>query len=271
MALDPRRTRSSRGNGLAGRAAKAGRITFEGATGRVRFNDGTTGPVRAIAIPLVVGARVIGVLEARHAESQVASDHAIEILEMLATHAATAIESARLHEIIEERSHVDALTRLLNRRRLDEDLDAECKRSVRYTRPLAFVMLDVDNFKAFNDAHGHPKADTALQGVAEVLAGCARATDTTYRYGGEEFCVLLRETCAVDAMHFAERVRQRIEHRFASGGVAGITASFGVAELSPDAPTARALVEAADAAMYESKHAGRNRISLSSRPEPLPG
>ena len=252
------------GQGLAGRAAKSGRNTFEGAARQVRFSDSNIGPVTAIAIPLIVGARVVGALEARHADAQIATTHQIEVLEMLATHAATAIESARLHEIVQERSQMDVLTRLFNRRRLEEDLDSECKRCSRYSRPLALVMLDVDHFKAFNDAHGHPQADTALQGVADVMAGCVRTTDTAYRYGGEEFCILLRETRAEDAVLFAERVRQRMEHRFAAGPSAGITASFGVAGFSLDAPTPRALVEAADAAMYEAKHAGRNRVVLSS-------
>jgi diguanylate cyclase (GGDEF)-like protein len=254
------------GQGLAGRAAKSGRITFEAPDGQVRFSDSNFELVCAIAIPLIVGARVVGVLEARHVETQAATTQAIEVLEMLATHAATAIESARLHELTEERSQKDAVTRLFNRRRLEEDLDAECKRCVRYGRPLAFVMMVVDHFKAFNDSHGHPHADTALQDVADVIAGCVRTTDTAYRYGGEEFCVLLRETTGHDAMIFAERVRQRIEHRFASGTTTGITASFGVAEFSAATPMPRALVEAADAAMYESKNAGRNRVMLSSKP-----
>jgi diguanylate cyclase (GGDEF)-like protein len=252
------------GQGVAGRAAKSGRVTFERPGGQVRFGESKMGPVCAIAIPLIVGARVVGALEARHAEPQVPTLQAIEVLEMLATHAATAIESARLHEVTEERSHMDALTRLFNRRRLDEDLDAECKRCVRYARPLAFVMLDIDHFKAFNDSHGHPQADTALQEVADVIGGSVRTTDTAYRYGGEEFCILLRETSGQDAVHFAERVRQRIEQRFASGATARITASFGVAEFSIAIATPRAVVEAADAAMYESKHAGRNRVTLSS-------
>jgi diguanylate cyclase (GGDEF)-like protein len=252
--------------GLAGRAAKSGRITLEGPVGQVRFKDSIMGPVCGIAIPLIVGARVVGALEARHAHPQIATSQTIEILEMLATHAATAIESARLHEVIEERSQVDALTRLFNRRRLEDDLDAECKRCARYGRPLGFVMLDVDHFKTFNDTHGHPKGDICLQEVADVIAGCVRTTDTAYRYGGEEFCILLRETCAQDAMHFAERVRQRIEQRFAAAGASGVTASFGVADFSPEAPTPRALIEAADAAMYDSKHSGRNRVALSSRP-----
>jgi diguanylate cyclase (GGDEF)-like protein len=179
---------------------------------------------------------------------------------------ARAIESARLHEAVEERSQVDALTMLLNGRRLDEDLDAECRRCTRYARPLAVVMLDVDHFKAFNDSHGHPTADKALQEVAAAILGCMRTTDTAYRYGGEEFCVILRETSGEDGVIFAERVRLRIEQRFASGGMPGITASFGVASFGEDATTPRTLLEAADAAMYESKHAGRNRVMLSSRP-----
>jgi diguanylate cyclase (GGDEF)-like protein len=258
------------GQGLAGRAAKSGRITFENAAGKVRFGGSNMDPARAIAIPLIVGARVVGALEARHTVARIATREVVEVLEMLATHAATAIESARLHEVIEERSHADPLTRLLNRRRLDEDLEAECKRCLRYGRPLAFVMMDVDHFKAFNDTHGHPQADTALQHVADVISGCMRTTDTAYRYGGEEFCMLLRETTAHDAMHFAERVRQRIEHRFASGEEMGITASFGVAGFSAETATPRALTEAADAAMYAAKHAGRNCVSLSTEP-PAPG
>jgi diguanylate cyclase (GGDEF)-like protein len=254
------------GVGLAGRAAKSGRITFEGAAGHVRFGDSSSEPVCGIAIPLIVGARVVGTLEARHAEPKVASTEAIEVLEMLATHAATAIESARLHEVIEHRSQMDALTQLCNRRRLDEDLEAECKRCDRYRRPLAFVMLDVDHFKAFNDSHGHPRADVVLQEVAAVIAGSVRATDTAYRYGGEEFCILLRETTGEDAMILAERIRQRIEVRFALGETPGVTASFGVAEFSIATPVPRALIEAADAAMYASKHAGRNRVMFSTRP-----
>ena len=90
------------GHGLAGRAAKSGRITFEDPTGHVRFRDGSHGLVLAIAIPLIVGARVVGALEARHVEAQVTTRDSIEALELLATHAATAIESARLYEVVEE-------------------------------------------------------------------------------------------------------------------------------------------------------------------------
>ena len=189
MAMTPGSDPPEEVHSLAARAAKSGRIAFEAPNGDVRFSDSNIGPVIAIAIPLIVGARVVGALEARHAQPTVATIQTVEVLETLATHAATAIESARLHEVIEERSQMDALTRLFNRRRLEEDLDSECKRCSRYERPLAFVMIDVDHFKAFNDSHGHPRADVVLQEVAEVIAGCVRTTDTAYRYGGEEFCI----------------------------------------------------------------------------------
>ena len=255
--------------GLAARAAKSGRITLEGPGGKVRYSGHNLGPVCAIAIPLIVGARVVGALEARHDEAKPLTTANVEVLEMLATHAATAIESARLHELIETRSQTDGLTGLFNRRRLNEDLDAECKRCVRYQRPLSFVMLDVDHFKAFNDTHGHPAADKALQGVAALVSGCLRATDTAYRYGGEEFAIILRETEGADAVTFAERVRQHIEQHFAAGPIAGLTVSIGVADYINGLSTPSSVVEAADAAMYASKHAGRNRVALSTRPPAL--
>ena len=270
MATVPPEVTVEMGQGLAGRAAKCGRITVEDSEGRLRFKDSENGPVRALAIPLIVGARVVGVLEARHAQAQAPTNQAAEILEMFATHAATAIEAARLHEVTEERSQVDPLTHLFNRRRLEDDLNSEWKRCARYGRPLAFVMLDVDYFKAFNDTHGHPQADLALQELASVISGAIRASDTAYRYGGEEFCILLRETNAEDGLVFAERLRKRVEQRFASDRPPALTASFGVAGFSTNMATPLDLVEAADAAMYESKAGGRNRVMVSSAPPARP-
>lgn len=256
------------GLGLVGRAAKLGRLAFESDDGKFRFTEGTSGLVRGIAIPLVVGARVVGTLEARCDQPRVVTSESLEVLETLATHAATAIESARLYQLTEERSQMDALTRLFNRRRLDEDLAAECERSNRYGRPLAFVMLDVDHFKAFNDTHGHPQADIALQEIARILMSEVRNTDCSYRYGGEEFCVLLRETNAQDAVALAERLRKRIEGSFASSAFSPITASFGVSQFSADARSASGVIEAADAAMYQAKQSGRNRVVLSEKAAP---
>jgi diguanylate cyclase (GGDEF)-like protein len=265
-AADPPDARVEVGSGLAGRAAKSGRTTFERPHGQVRFTDSNEEPVRAIAIPLIAGARVVGALEARHAEPQLASSQVVEVLEMLAMHAATALEAARLHQLAAERSQLDVLTRLSKGFRLEEDLDAECKRCARYARPLSFVMLGVDHSRAQVDSQGGPTADAALRAMADVIATGVRATDSAYHHGGEKFSILLRETSAADAMHFAERLRQRIEQRFATGPQAGMTASMGVVQFSADAQTPRALVEAADAAIRESKRAGRNRVTLGSPP-----
>jgi diguanylate cyclase (GGDEF)-like protein len=174
--------------------------------------------------------------------------------------AAAATESARLHQVAVERSHIDGLTRLLNRHRLDEDLAAECRRSARYGRPLSVIMMDVDHFKTFNDAHGHPAGDIVLQSVAEVLRLNVRATDSAYRYGGEEFTVLLRETDEVGAGMLAERLRAALERTLGQG----VTASFGVAQYGESRALPGPLVEAADRALYRAKHAGRNRVVVAS-------
>jgi diguanylate cyclase (GGDEF)-like protein len=242
------------GKGAEGRAAKYGRTLLEPP-------EGVTDLVAASAYPMVVGSRVVGVIALRPTEPGLRDPGVVEVMETLAMHAGSAIESARLHQQTEERSKVDPLTTLLNRRRLDEDLHDEIRRSARYDRPLAFLMLDVDHFKRFNDTHGHTAGDVALQAVAEVMRAAVRTTDSVYRYGGEEFAILLRETGVAGARDLAERLCQRLAQRFQDEPEPRrITASIGVAEFDPAKPTAGALVEAADRALYEAKGAGRNRV-----------
>jgi diguanylate cyclase (GGDEF)-like protein len=245
------------GKGIAGRAVKYGRlIVDQGDEPELEIST-------AAAFPLIVGARVIGVIVARPtARPWPKNPDFIPAIEMLASHAAADIESARLHQLTEERSQIDALTRSLNRRRLDEDLANECRRSARYARPLSVIMLDVDNFKVINDTYGHARGDTVLQHVADALRAAVRATDSVYRYGGEEFVVLLRETRAEAAKELAERLRRRLEQYFVHDASGRITASFGVAELDASQAAPLAVLEAADRALYEAKRAGRNRVSV---------
>ncbi len=240
------------GIGLVGRAAKYGRTA-------------QSTPVehelaRVLAVPLVVGARVIGVLELFL--SQQLADDELEVVETLAVHAATAMEAARLHEATSHASEHDALTRLANRRRLEIDLSSECDRSLRYARPLSFIMIDLDHFKAVNDTFGHAKGDQVLQQVATVLQEALRTTDTAYRYGGEELAVIVRESDSEAALVLAERLRARIEYAFAQQGETPVTASVGVASMPDHGATPKTLVAAADAAMYRAKDAGRNRVVL---------
>ena len=229
----------------------------------------------AIAVPMIVGARCIGVIELTSTAERLDTEPDIPVIETLAIHAGAAIEAARLHHQSEQMAQVDALTRLLNRRRLDDDLEKEVARAVRYSRPLAFVMLDTDHFKKLNDNLGHQRGDLVLQQVAAILGDGLRTSDTAYRYGGEEFALILRESTAGDALIAAERLRSRIEQRFGGpGNAANVTASFGVASLGPGVETASDLVGLADQALYQAKQAGRNRVVVASdereRPAVLP-
>jgi diguanylate cyclase (GGDEF)-like protein len=163
-------------------------------------------------------------------------------------------------------SATDALTGLANRRRFDEAWEAEWQRAARQGLPLAVAMLDVDDFKAYNDALGHQAGDSCLQRVAQVLrTATQRSGELAARYGGEEFVVILPGLGAGDAGALADRIRQIVQElgiaHLQGRAARVVTVSVGVAAgvPRPGAPT-RALVEAADAALYEAKRAGRNRV-----------
>lgn len=169
-------------------------------------------------------------------------------------------------------SFSDALSGIANRRRFDEMLDTEWKRGVRFGQPLSLVMADIDFFKRYNDALGHPAGDRCIVEVAGVLDAIARrAGDLVARYGGEEFMLLLPATGAADAAIVAETARAAIEALgipHPDGATPVVTASFGVATFVPvpfapekDADPAL-LVSAADAALYRAKSAGRNRVAV---------
>jgi two-component system cell cycle response regulator len=176
---------------------------------------------------------------------------------ILAVHEALARQNAKLAEL----ASVDELTGVKNRRRFREDLDMYFALWSRHKTPLSLIMLDVDNFKKFNDAFGHPAGDDVLRGLARQLREGSRDHDVVARYGGEEFVLLLPSTPAVDAISIAERLRVRIERM--PSALRPITASLGVATTCDDLPACSALVEAADQALYRSKHAGRNRVTHS--------
>jgi diguanylate cyclase (GGDEF)-like protein len=156
----------------------------------------------------------------------------------------------------------DELTGVLNRRAFEHELDVEIERAQRYLTPLSLAMFDVDRFKAFNDAFGHPAGDQALKTVAGLLQESSRKSDTVARYGGEEFVIILPNTGDENAFVLAERSREAVEA--AQWGNGGMTVSVGLATLS-DAISARAaLIDAADKALYEAKERGRNRVCQAS-------
>jgi diguanylate cyclase (GGDEF)-like protein len=160
-----------------------------------------------------------------------------------------------------ELSSIDALTGLHNRRIAQERLHEECARVERYGGALALLLVDLDGLKAINDRSGHRAGDLALKRVAEAIRSGARSTDVAARWGGDEFMVLVPSAGEGEARHLAERIRAFAMEEVVAGGPA-ITVSVGVAVAEPTVGplAAEMLVRAADAALYEAKRAGRNRV-----------
>ncbi len=162
-------------------------------------------------------------------------------------------------------STTDALTGIANRRSLDEFMAREWRRCQRMKKPLSLILLDIDYFKLFNDKYGHPAGDDCLRKVAQQIARAApRGSDLAARFGGEEFVLVLGDTDQDGAMWIAERVRQmvaelQIAHYATDNKL--VSVSCGVVSVMPDATTAlEVLFQSADAALYQAKRGGRNRV-----------
>ena len=182
------------------------------------------------------------------------------------------LENALRHREVREAATRDPLTGAANRGLLEHMLEREVGLVRRYGGALALLMADVDHFKQVNDRFGHATGDGSLVAVADCIAGCVRGSDTLFRYGGEEFCVLLPHTGARGAWRLAERVRNAVGALRIPAGTDTIrlTVSLGVASLA-GGDQATDLLRKADAALYRSKQSGRNRVSapiLETRPGP---
>lgn len=161
---------------------------------------------------------------------------------------------------LERLSVTDHLTGLHNRRRMTEALENEVRRSRRLKHTFAVLIADVDNFKRYNDAHGHPAGDQVLMRVAAVLRESIRDVDFAARYGGEEFFVMMPELTASAAAAVAEGLRRRLRGETFSGGA--VTFSIGIAEFPEHGDSGEAVIAAADAALYQAKRAGRDRVAV---------
>jgi len=172
-----------------------------------------------------------------------------------------------LHEI----SITDSLTGLYNRKHLMETLDREVSRSQRYQRPFAVLMVDIDHFKRYNDTFGHLAGDEVLKKMAVIFRDSVRAADYSARYGGEEFLIILPEASKREAAQAAERIRQCVEKDSLAGSDnkgTEITVSIGVAVFPEHGDDTQALIKNADAALYEAKKGGRNKvITYQSKPQ----
>ncbi|MGE5573197.1 MAG: diguanylate cyclase [Bacteroidota bacterium] len=255
-------------------------------------------PLSVIAVPLSVQKSVIGVMSVQSYTQRFEEDH-VRIMSTIGTQAAIAIENARLyrelkaknellekseaelkrvnarldrqlaevtrlHRIAERLAITDSVTGLFNHRHFQERLTEELARCERYGRYLSLLMVDIDDFKQYNDVLGHPAGDAALKAVARLLTRSVRSTDIVARYGGEEFVVILLEAQKAHALRVAEKIRARIEaypfpheDQIPSGRV---TVTVGVATYPADARTKKDLIYLADMACYRGKREGRNRV-----------
>jgi diguanylate cyclase (GGDEF)-like protein len=216
-----------------------------------------------MSCPVEIGDHTIGVINfADHANGQPFGRKSLELYQAIAPQLAVAVDRARLKEKageFEQLSVTDALTGLLNRRYIEQRLNEEVKRSNRHGLAMSFMMLDVDNFKSYNDTFGHPAGDEALKLVGTVIRDTLRAADVAARFGGEEFAILLPQTMPEEAATIAERIRQNVANtEFPNRQV---TLSIGVASCSADLCSSANIVSAADKALYRAKDGGRNRVT----------
>ncbi len=217
-----------------------------------------------ISYPLRIGTRKIGVLNLTDkTDGEIYSEFDLELLNAIVPQLAVLIDRAAIkHQAgeFEQLSVTDALTGLLNRRYLEERLAEEIKRSNRHGYPMSFMMIDVDDFKSYNDNFSHPEGDKALKLVAHYLKDTLRGADIAARYGGEEFSILLPQTNSLEAETIAERIRQRIEST--AFPKRQVTVSIGIANCSSIICSAPQIIAAADKALYEAKRKGRNKVQV---------
>lgn len=224
--------------------------------------------VSAIFVPLKFGAEIIGVLSVQSVQPDAYAEEDVALLQTCALYLSVRIHQAQIESQtarLENMASTDSLTGVPNRRSFSERFASEWRRAIRRQSGIALLLIDIDFFKPFNDTYGHVAGDAALQQVAGALSSClARSEDFFARYGGEEFVAILPGTDLAGAVNVAESMRRAvidlgIAH---SGSVLGqLTISAGVAFKVPArGVAAESLLEAADAALYDAKRTGRNRI-----------
>lgn len=188
----------------------------------------------------------------------------MNLLTLFVQQAAIAVENAHLYTEAQRLAITDGLTGIYNHRHFFHLAHREVDRSMRYGRPLAIIMLDIDRFKMINDTHGHLVGNQVLREVAHLCAQQLRDVDIIARYGGEEFAVLLPNTTAAGARLVAGRLHESVENLrvLADDVIVQMTISLGVVQIGPDCGTLDNLLRCADQALYQAKVAGRNQVFM---------
>lgn len=261
------------GSGVAGTVAATGaaiRGRVGGGVEEVVFAHDEPAAEAVIAVPLRSSGQVTGVLCLYDsADGGEFTDADLALIRAFAAQAAVAVDNVLLHQEARRLSITDGLTGLWNYRYFTIALTREVERAARFQRPLALLMLDIDRFKALNDAYGHQRGNEVLMETAERVRAAVREVDVVARYGGEEIALLLPETGASGAEQLAERVWSGIRERpFTSPGEppVPVRVSLGIAIYPEHGRSAPSLLASADVALYAAKSAGRDCWRLADRP-----
>jgi diguanylate cyclase (GGDEF)-like protein len=264
------------GEGISGLVAQTGQaMLVPDASTEPRFLEQECFPQQHgsfICVPLrIKGREVIGVLNAQKPEPHGFSMGDLDLFQAVANQVAAALENAQLYQRTKELSARDDLTGLFNRRHFFDNLEKEIQRARRYRRVFSLLMLDLDDFKGYNDTYGHLRGDEALKEVSRLLVANTRRADVVGRYGGEEFVVLLPENNKQGALVVAEKIRAAMEqHPFFGretqpGG--HMTVTLGLVTYPVDSEDGMELLDLADRALYAGKQQGGNRVSPSPAPD----
>jgi len=257
------------GEGIAGSVLREGRpvVASIDDLGRSSLPERGYKTKSFISYPISIGSRKFGVLNLADKIGGGPYDaNDLSVIELVAPQIALAIERAAWQQRANQfqvMSITDPLTGLHNRRYLEARLAEELSRSKRYDYPLSFMMIDIDDFKLYNDQNGHQAGDRALEVTAQCLRAALRKVDVASRYGGEEFSILLPQTDLQEAGVIADRIRRKINSTEFTHGksqpLGAVTVSIGLSTFSPALDSAEAIVRAADRALYHAKSHGKNR------------
>ncbi|MFI4981480.1 MAG: diguanylate cyclase, partial [Nevskiales bacterium] len=221
-------------------------------------------PAAYMCVPMIAQTELLGIL---YLEQPVPggqwTDAQVRLARTVADSLGLALANLRLRETLRRQSIRDPLTGLFNRRYLEETLEREVHRARREQKPLGVMMLDLDHFKDFNDALGHEAGDRLLKALGSLIQSLSRAEDIACRYGGEEFIIMLPGASLAVTSKRADAIRQAVRALgtdFRVGLAAGVTISIGVAAFPEHGATGVEVMRAADATLYQAKHAGRDRV-----------
>jgi len=246
-----------RPDGLTYSVANGGKeIIIEDMQSHPIFKDNVNWEGAIIGLPLKIGKTVVGVMNVAYQQPRRFSESELRILKLLGDQAAIAIDKARLHQLIEQQAHTDALTGLPNRRDFMERLELEVLRSRRYRHPFALAMMDINHFKSVNDRYGHPAGDLVLQQTAQYFIEFIRDTDFVARFGGDEFVFIFPETNLVSAKRLLSKLFDnyaKLPLKLPGDKEIKLSAAFGVAVFPEMADNGKNLVQLADQEMYQHK------------------